>query len=273
MNTILVATDNSALANNALNYAAEMATLTNSKIVLVSAYQYIVSSAYDVSVSTFTSEDIRDALKSTHQKSIDEIKTIHHTLIIESIVEQGATDSVIIEAAALHNAHIIIMGLSGEGAVSKYILGNTTRNVIRANKFMVMAIPADYVYRGISRVVFAFDYEKYSKSKIESFIQFLKAYKSRLLIVNIVDSIADINSDKAVTGLLFERELYDIEHTYHYPADEHVAKAITDFCEERKAECLAIIPHHHSFLDKLFVSSTTDKILNHITIPLLAIPD
>lgn len=273
MKTILVATDNSLVAINALHYAADFADETNQKIVLVTSYEMLVSSSYDVAFANPTSLDIESSIKESHSSIIEKLKNKHPQLVIESVVIQGNTTDTIINEAKKNNAELIVAGVSGRNAISSFILGSTTKSIIHENKFPVLAIPESATYKGIHRTAFAFDHKHFNRTKLEVLTKFLHTVKSKLLIINVVHELTDLKMANAVAGLELENLLYDVEHTYHYPADENIAKKINEFCKEFSIDCLAVIPHHHSFLEKMFASSQTDKILEHITIPLLSIPD
>jgi nucleotide-binding universal stress UspA family protein len=52
-----------------------------------------------------------------------------------------------------------------------------------------------------------------------------------------------------------------------------VNKKLSDFCTEFDAQCMAMIPHHHSILNRLFGTNHTDEMLHHLNIPLLTIPE
>jgi len=273
MKTILVATDNSLVAINALHYAADFAADTNKNIVLLTCYEMLVSSSYDVAFANPTSLDIESSIRESHNTIIENLKLKHPQLVIESVVIQGNTTDTIINEAKKNNAELIVAGVSGRNAISSFILGSTTKSIIHENKFPVLAIPENATYKGIHRTAFAFDHKHFNRTKLEVLTNFLHTVKSKLLIINVVHEIKDLNMANALVGLELENLLYDVEHTYHYPADENIAKKLYDFCAEFSIDCLAVIPHHHSLLEKIFASSQTDKILEHITIPLLSIPE
>ena len=63
MNTILVATDSSAFANNALKYAAAMAAGKGMNLHLFTSYELVVSSSYDVAFSSPSSLDLENGIK------------------------------------------------------------------------------------------------------------------------------------------------------------------------------------------------------------------
>jgi nucleotide-binding universal stress UspA family protein len=273
MRTILVATDNSNIANNALNYAVGLANDTGSKIVLLTTYEMIVSSSYDVAFTSPTSMDVESSIHESHQTKIENIKSKYPALVLESIVVLGGSGESIVNEASKCNAELIVMGVSGMGAITKFILGSTVRSVIHENKFPVLAIPENATYSGIHKTAFAFDHESFKRNKLEVFVKFLHDVKSKVLVVNVVKSLNDIDVKNAIAGLNLDKLLYDVEHTYHYPSDEHIAQKLNEFTKEFNIDCLAIVPHHHSLLDRLFATTTTDKILNHLSIPLLSIPD
>jgi hypothetical protein len=153
-------------------------------------------------------------------------------------------------------------------------LGSTVSSFIHEDKFPTLIIPEGASYKGFNKTVFAFDHEFYTEKKMTPLLDFLHFFKSSLLIVNVLKSeLKKLSVEDAISGLSLEGMLFDIEHTYHYPSDASTTKRLSDFTSEFEADCLAMIPHHHNLLNRLFGMNHTDEILHHLNIPLLTIPE
>jgi nucleotide-binding universal stress UspA family protein len=273
MRTILVGTDNSDVSHNALQFAVDLAADKSMEVHLFTSYEMVISSAYDVAFTSPTSIDIENGIKQHHQRLIEDIKAKHPTLHINSSVSMGNASDMLLECGKQIKADLIILGNSGRGAVSKFLLGSTVASVIHENIFPTLIIPQGASYKGFGKTVFAFDHAFYTEQKMKPLIEFLHFFKSRLLIVNVMKELKKLKTEDAISGLSLEGMLYDIEHTFHYPSDSSTTKKLSDFTFEFEADCLAMIPHHHSILNRLFGMNHTDEILHNLNIPLLTIPE
>lgn len=272
MKTIVVGIDHSEFSQNALHFAIDLAADKALVLHLFTSYEMVISSSYDVAFSSPTSIDIENGIQQQHLSLIKEIQSKHPELIIKSATLMGTPSDMILQYALKVNADLIVLGNSGRGSFSKLLLGSTVASVIHDNKLPTLIIPQGVNYKGFGKTVFAFDHEFYTEHKMKPLIDFLHFFKSRLLIVNVMNELKKLNTEDAISGLSLEGMLYDIEHTFHYPADTSITKKLSDFTNEFEADCLAIIPHHHSILNRLFGMNHTDEILHHLNIPLLTIP-
>jgi nucleotide-binding universal stress UspA family protein len=273
MKTILVGIDHSDISHNALRFAAALAADKNLDLVLFTSYEMPLSSSYDVSFSAPSNADIESGIQKHHETHIKEIQETYPKLMIHSTVKMGIVTEMLLEEATRWHADLVILGNSGKGTLSKFLLGSTVSSFIHENKFPALIIPEGASYRGFNKTVFAFDHEFYTEKKMTPLIDFLHFFKSRLLIVNVLKEIKKLSTEDAISGLSLEGMLYDIEHTFHYPSDASTTKKLSDFTNEFEADCLAMIPHHHNLLNRLFGMNHTDEILHHLNIPLLTIPE
>ena len=49
-------------------------------------------------------------------------------------------------------------------------------------------------------------------------------------------------------------------------------KVLDDFAIGNNIDLMAVIPHKHSFLERLIIESTTNKLIFHTHVPLLVMP-
>ena len=273
MKTLIVGIDHSDVSHHALRFATDLAADKNLELVIFTSYELPISSSYDVAFSAPSAADIESGIKKHHDNHIKEIQSIHPNLLVHSSIKMGIASEMLLQEAYRWHADLVILGNSGRGTLSKFLLGSTVSSFIHENKFPSLIIPENVVYKGFQKTVFAFDHEFYTEQKMQPLLDFLHLFKSKLLIVNVLKEIKKLSTEDAISGLSLEGMLYDIEHTFHYPADPTVTKKISDFTNEFEADCLAMIPHHHSILNRLFSMNHTDEILHHLNVPLLTVPE
>ncbi len=222
MRTILVPTDFSETAANALDYAAELAVFTQSKIVLFHAYHMptIISEVPFVT----TSQDFQLEERSNDQLNLvvkELSRKFGSKLNIEYISSAGFLSDIIPEIAKEKKCDIIIMGTQGAGATSSFF-GSNTMEVIKHTHCNLLAIPDKVKFQKIDKIVLAFDYVTIQNTAVFfSLIELATIFNSEILIFNMLDSRFHPALEKETAGIKLERELENIKHTYWFSEKEN----------------------------------------------------
>jgi len=142
---ILVATDLSPRASNALKHAIKFAHIFNSKITLLNVHEEFMNKEEmimsRVSVGkmqkTFKDISIKAKIEISHLiKDLDgmDIKT-------NIILKEGKASQEIINIINQMEPDLLIMGSNGKDSIGDYILGTTTDHVVDNSKCPVLVIP------------------------------------------------------------------------------------------------------------------------------------
>src|ERR1700751_6465395 len=131
MKTILVPTDFSKNAENALHYAINLAEKTHAKIILLHSFHIDYTNAY-VPVNIIEKEIEEAKSKSNKQLKALYDKVSHHTKHpIEVISNQNLAVDAIINATKEYNIDFIVMGTYGAtGKLGRQIFGTNSSKVI-----------------------------------------------------------------------------------------------------------------------------------------------
>lgn len=275
MNTILVPTDFSKSAKNALDYAIEIANATSSKLILFHAYQLpaLVSEGPDIPPVIEIERQIARELKKLE-------RYIHSTSSKKLTVEYQYRCGFPVEEIRLCSertkADLIIMGLHGAGFVKEKLIGSVATVLINNSKCPVMIINQNVKFKRIKNIALAFDYtEIKNKSTLAPLNQFIQLFNSHIFIFNVVKSELQAVSSisKAVDGMKLAHALENAEHSFHYSENEDILEGISKFVSEKKIDMVVMIPHKHSPLHDLFHESETKKMAFHTRIPLLTLKE
>lgn len=272
MKTILVATDFSETAKNAIYYAVEVAKVTNAKLILFHVYHDPVYLA-EIPIANPIDEikdDCMDCLKKIE-------KEIHqkygNQLILECVCKYGYPVEEINIFAKENNIDMIVMGMEGTSYLSEKLIGNITTSLLKRASCPVLAIDKHVRFRSIKNIVLATDYkETESKSVLSPLIEFTKLFNSKIFVLNVVQELETITTvGKAVEGIKINHLLESIKHSFHYSKSEDVVEGINDFVEEQKIDMVVMIPRSHSVLHNLFHESNCKRMAFHTKVPLLAL--
>lgn len=190
MNNILVTTDFSFAANNAIEYAANFAQRNKSKLTLVN---FQLSEPVEEHAGCRYIRETPEMLKEMSE-------TIHRNYSIpcDYIVEQtNKTLGKAIQALS-SDADLIIMGTNGVDDIYQYIFGSTTYQVTKRSTCPVLIIPENVTFKPIEKVVFAWDYTYNSKVAFSQFNNLLKKDQPEITFLHIS------HKDTAVSDEVFQ---------------------------------------------------------------------
>lgn len=264
MKTILVPTDFSDAADNAAEYAAQLAKRMNARLLLFHVYHLPVVSA-DVPLY-IDQHQLQKENGDLLRKEAARLKKIAN-VEIKCVTRLGMAVDEILEEE--RNANFIVMGMQGANRVEEAILGSVSTAVLRKAKVPVLIIPENVKYRITEKLVFACDYMPGTDT---NHLNLLKEFGSKVYIVNVNRSKASIPVNAGVEQGV-ETSLKGMECFYYFPEKEDLVETINDFAESKKADMIVVVPHHYTLMERLFHKSISKKLAFHTRLPLLALPD
>jgi nucleotide-binding universal stress UspA family protein len=274
MRTILVPTDFSTTATNAVNYAAALARHINASVLLFHAYHVpiVVSEAPFVTVQ----EDLQMEEKSNEQLEliVSDIKNRYgEHLDIQYLSSPGLAADEIPYATKEKKCDLIIMGTHGLNG-SAGILGSNTVKVIKHSSCDVLVIPEKATFQGIHKIVFAFDYMNVESNQVfSSLLQIIRRFDSEVLIFNMENSRIHPAVEKESLGILLEHIFENIKHTYSFSGQENIVEALNQFADINQAGMIAMIRRQHNLFQRLFKRGNTGEMVLHTHLPLLILHD
>lgn len=272
MKTILVPTDFSDAARNAINYAAEIAKLTHAKLILFHVYHLPVVVAEAPIVIPV------DEIEKDSMRDLQGIKTslaIRHgeQLQVECECRLGFAMDEILTYSAECRPDMIVMGMQGAGFLTEKIIGSITSSLIKRSKCPVLAIDSHVEFKSIKKMVLACDYNQtYASAVFKPLKELAQLFSSHVYILNVVpDGEALPTPLQAASGIKLDHSLEDIDHSFHHMENDSIVEGINEFVEKNTIDMVVMIPREHSLWSDLFRSSATKQMAFHATRPLLAL--
>lgn len=274
MKTVLVATDYSRAAGNAVEYAAAFAKALQARLVLFNAYTL----ATPTPSAPVTAPTIYELLKlnNQHLTSLGQKITERYGLEVEAITTTAPVLEGLSKQVRKQKADVVVMGMKGSSLASK-IFGSTTTAVIKEAKFPILVVPDNAMYKGLRRMLFACDYQYLSKaSKLDLIQDLASRLQARVQILHVEpmdEHPAEGTHPLKKSRPNMEVLLRGIRHDYKFLKEHSVARGIEKGIEEYEPDLVILIPHKRSFWESLFTPSTTQKMALHAHVPLLALPN
>ena len=272
MKTILVPTNFTATAKNALDYAAEIALYTRAKIVLIHVYNN-TPPATDIPVILPIDPEIESSVKLELEKEKKRIeRKFGDNLVSDIEFKWGLVIEEIDEYARKNHIDMVIIGMKGAGYLVERFLGTTASMLIKHCAVPVISISEKTKFKKIKKVLFATDGHKIPyKNVLKPLKSLLNTFKSHLFIVHVAPVLAPTIDIKRSGFEELEGEMEGIEHSFHYHISNEVVDDLNAFADKVNADMIVMIPHKHSIFDGILMEAYTKKMAFHTQLPLLSL--
>lgn len=273
MKTILVPTDFSANANNALEYAAEIAHLNEAVLVLLHVYTPAVSKSNII--SAFITDEVEDAKK----EILEKLNVVRKTLELEyagiTCHTQVAIGETVTEIIAVSNqlpADLIIMGTLGASNLTRSLFGSNTASVVESSSCPVMCIPAGYTFQVPKRILFATNFSYDDVEGVSRLATLANVFKSEIMIGHVdtspeEDETEETSMQKFIDEVKLASGYSDITH--RIVNDHNVSMGLDLIIQESAVDMVALSTHKRNFFEKFYNPSLTKKISLYSDIPIV----
>ena len=136
--TILCPVDLSTAANKAVAYAKRLAQEADAELILMSA----VDRPFGEAAMSGAVAELQKSIESTASEALTRLlpRPASRGPRAQAIVASGKASAAIIKVARAQSVDLIVMGVSGRGAVDVALLGSTTHHVIREGAWPVLTV-------------------------------------------------------------------------------------------------------------------------------------
>jgi nucleotide-binding universal stress UspA family protein len=274
MNTILIATDFSDAAHNAVIYGIELAKTFKANVILFNAYQQVPFPVTEGPV-IFSPEEMREIAREQLARE-EQILDRPAVLSIKTIYEESMPAAGILKAAKDHNADLIIVGMAENNKGWRKVLGSTAVVVARKTKIPLLVVPAQSRFAGVETIAFATDRDLDQDADIhllDRLRELTERFRSRLYLVRVAKSKFEAALDVLNRPFRLNSLLQPFDPEYICVEGKDTMESLNSFINDRKVNVLALLPHAHSLLERWFLKSTTRTAIFESAVPLLVLPD
>ncbi|MGB0851358.1 MAG: universal stress protein [Bacteroidia bacterium] len=260
MKSILVPTDFSDTATNAVLYAAQFCKDYGVSLHILNVMHV---PAVDANAQMELANTLLDNTKSATEVKLQKVsdKVVQSSGIIPEMHSHfGLGSDVIIEQAMELGVDFVMMGTSGESGFIRSLLGSVTLAVSRNSEVPVIAIPQNAQYNGLDIIVYGNDHKEKIEEKLDLLAPFTRVANARIDMISVEP----------------EAEAYAVEVVFEEPKlkevsiwDKTVSEGVQKYLEKENANLLVLKHHERSFIQELFQKSTTKELLKECSIPVL----
>ncbi len=271
MKTILAATDFSAVAGNAVHYAAGLAAFEKAKLIIANVYAIPVPVSSDVPIVSIPYEELE-------AQSIAELKALERkinakfpALQTEIVSKAGFVTDELLKIQQEKHSELTVMGITGAGRAAA-VFGSNATTMQKISDTPIMVIPAHAAFKVPEKIALACDFKSVIPDQVvNKFKEFVKSFKCKVAVFDVLKASELVSYTKAASEVNLENSLGNMEHSVFFPSGEDPVAETNDFIDRNNIEMLVMIPHNYSYISKLFHRSITKKMALHSHVPLLSI--
>jgi nucleotide-binding universal stress UspA family protein len=268
MKRILIPTNFSDLAHNAIDYAVGMFSYDNVEYILLNTYMRVNTGADMMIYNT----DLGEESKKKLSKELEYVtnKYPSELLNIESMSEYGSIPTAVNKICESVDIDYVVMGTKGASGLKRFFFGSNVADVVEDVKCPVLVVPEDVKYKPPIKIAFATDYhgleDKYFLSPLS---EMALQYQSELSVVNVNTEEYYAGERNVDLDVKLHPELDKVSHKFFQVWNSSIVNGLNTFIDEHDLDMLAMIAREHGLLSNLLGGSVTKELSMLTKIPLL----
>jgi nucleotide-binding universal stress UspA family protein len=273
MKTIIAPTDFTEVTNNAVHYAADLACVTGTDLLIVHTVQPPFS-YNEVPVPDLTVRELHEAASARMEKLHQEIATkLDGCTDIHTDVRDGDMLTEIGKVCSMYDTYAVVLGTENKSGLEQFLFGNNTIDAIRELSWPLIVVPPAAKFASIRKVGLACDLLKVNDTIPQKEIaDVIRAFNAELHILHVSDAGGDkFSPQKLDESARLLTMLYDLKPVYHLIENKDIEKGISEFAEKNQLDILITIPRSRKFPAGIFHHSHTKDLVLHSHIPVMSI--
>jgi nucleotide-binding universal stress UspA family protein len=280
MKTIIIPTDFSPAAVNAMHYGIDIASAIHASVLLLHVYQVPVTlgdvpgSMTQVPVLLVSIEDLK---KQAEEKMATLKQQVEHITSGNLKVYTDARLGDVVEELEDVCEHIkpfaVVMGTKGSSSIERVLFGSTALTAIRHLTWPVITIPPGKTFAtGIKKIGLACDFRDVVETTPAGLIKdFVKEFNAELHVLNVDYQDRHFKPGTPEQSVLLHTLLQEVNPVYDFIRHKDIEDGINEFAEKNNLDIIITIPKKHKLLEGIFKTASTKQLVFQSHIPVMCV--
>jgi len=270
MKKILIPTDFSNNAENALKVAAQIAKTNNSELILLHMLE-IPSQGGDAVIAGHNIPELM-LFKNVAIEKLDDLMEADYLdgLEVSEVIQFEMAFDGIMSISKKNDVDLIVMGSHGASGFKEMFIGSNAEKVVRSSEVPVLIVKKEVENFEVKNFVFASNFSDEIKKPFQKALDIAQMFGAHLHLV-MINTISNFKSS-AATNQIFEDFLAGSNaknYTTHIYNDATVEKGVLNFAKSINADLIGICTHGRSGLSHFFNGSVSEDLVNHAMRPVI----
>jgi nucleotide-binding universal stress UspA family protein len=262
MKKILVATDFSVCAGNAMQYAMEIAKMLKIELCAIHA----IGSTEGIFNNTYNALYIEDYYNNKRNALATWAATFTNNndfkeVTVTTVCEVGTLSTVISKYIQTNPVEMLVMGTMGSTGITG-LFGSNASMMVEKTKIPTLIVPLESKFSKNPVITLATDFSsKLSDEDANALNELIIALGSeKLNILNILaGSDFKINEEGENN---FRKKINKVELEFKYIAESKTTDGIMNYIVSNQTDILCVVKHHHNIVYRIFNRSTVNQVMN-----------
>lgn len=276
MRKIIVPTDFSETAMNAIRYAVELFKYERSEFIIVNAYaDEVYENTREMSQEFFEEYklSVEIATNKALQKVVADILEIspNPKHKYDYVSKFGSLVDEVNDLVDKIDSDIVIMGTKGKSNKREVTFGSETLQVIKYVKCPVLAVPVGFHGFPPKNILFPTDYMVPFKRRELKLLSTLAARNVTKIKFALISNSEEMSHRQKDNQSFLSCCIEDVQTVFMQIPGTNISETVNRLIAEDSIEMLVMINHRHSYLENILYRSTIEKIGLEISIPFLVL--
>ncbi len=277
MKKILIPTDFSENAWNAIKYGMELFQKTSCTFYLVhinpisynsggEEAMYISPEIMEETLLKESNKKLEKVIQQIERMPLNTKHSFHTTSLYGFFVDhikQEVKDKAI---------DLIIMGTKGASGLKAVSVGSNTGNVLTKVRCAVLAVPEDAQYRNPKKIGFPTDFQIGYDLKVMDYIkEVVVMHNSSLHFLYVTPKSEDLTEVQINNKAFLENYFKESQHTFHTQNNKKLDEAVEEFVAHKDLDMLIMVAKNLNFIERILFKPTVEKISYHTKVPFLVV--
>ncbi|AUC86645.1 universal stress protein [Polaribacter sp. ALD11] len=274
---ILLPTDFSKNARNAINYAIKLYKEESCEFFIL--HTYYPGYAKNNLFNPPTDKKINEVKERT-EINMEKLKTkiisnnekSHHTF--HFLNEFGSFNDVLKKNVTNENIQLIIMGTRGKTDDKNMILGSNAVNTMeKVRNCPVLTIPGDVIFNTPKEIVFPTSFKThYKENELATLIEISRLTNAPIRVLHVQKSKI-LSEEQLIKKALLNQILETTNFTHHELFSLNLQESVRCFAQSRESGMIAFINKKHVFFGSIFSSPMVKYLGQNANVPILTLHD
>lgn len=271
INRILLPTDFSEVANNALVFALDLCQKTNSAIHILHVNPVPVA---DINFPQETYQLYLSEMKDYAGKELAALveKYLKPSGIAYTTHTQiGFVNDEVLQYVQNHQIDLVVMGTTGASGLQELLIGSNTASVVGRATVPVFVIPPSARHNEFKHVLYASDYSEPEFPAVSRLIYFAELYDARITVIH-----AKTESDRYFNSednffVKNRQKIKSEQISIETVGEKDITDAVNDYIDHKGVDMVVMAKHNRSWFDRIFHRSLSKRMTYHTRVPLLVL--
>jgi len=271
LDQLIVPTDFSELADNAYQFALDLAREQGASIQLIHVHQptaTVPSMPQPASEQLDQLNQKRNLMRHRLSGQGDARFPKPEGVLVEDLIITGSVVEELKSLSRLGQTDLIVMGTTGENRANGRLWGSISSTVARKAACPVLLVPPFVRYQGFSRIVYASNFQPGEERIWPQVMEWATRFGADVHFVHIEENELHGYTVQRTSSGHFPNAGRPLFHLATVDSND-MLDGLSQYAEDQQADLLIMATPHRRFLEDWFHRSATRRVIFNTTIPLM----